>query len=170
MSAVGFQYKYLVICYGGKLWTIVVLVLTVSLMGCAKKEPLKEASQTAVTDEPASSDSGDPVDLKEKSAYSSELFESVKTAVNCSPDEAEELITEIEEIINCKVTSIEVYSIAELPENVRRIIEVSTPNEGERYLVSIAKDHKVLKAVLKQSNVVIYDVENGIDMRTDDIK
>ena len=68
----------------------------------------------------------------------------------------EKLLAEIEEISNSKITAVEVYSIAELPDNIMRILQCEAKNE-ETYIVSVSKDNTVMKVVHMQGNVMVYD-------------
>lgn len=125
-----------------KKMTVIIILLTVLLFaGCGKKPQAEQSATAATTAEDFLS--GDPV-------------KAVAACIPCSEQDAEKLLAEIEEISNNKITAVEVYSIAELPDNIMRILQCEAKNE-ETYIVSVSKDNTVMKVVHMQGNVMVYD-------------
>ena len=127
--------------------TVIIILLTVSLFaGCGKKP---QAEQSATADD---SLSGDPAKV---STYADDVVKAVAACIPCSEQDAEKLLAEIEEISKSKITAVEVYSIAELPDNIMRILQCEAKNE-ETYIVSVSKDNTVMKVVHMQGNIMFY--------------
>ena len=125
-----------------KKMTVIIILLTVLLFaGCGKK-PQAEQSATAAT--------------TAEDFLSGDQVKAVAACIPCSEQDAEKLLAEIEEISNNKITAVEVYSIAELPDNIMRILQCEAKNE-ETYIVSVSKDNTVMKVVHMQGNVMVYD-------------
>ena len=131
--------------------TVIMILLTVSLFaGCGKKPQAEHSATAATTTE--DSLSGDPTKV---STYADDVVKAVAACIPCSEQNARKVLAEIEEISNSKITAVEVYSIAELPDNIMRILQCEA-NE-ETYIVSVSKDNTVMKVVHMQGNVMVYD-------------
>lgn len=138
--------------------TVIIILLTVSLFaGCGKNPQAEQPATAATTAE--DSLSGDPAKV---STYADDVVKAVAACIPCSEQDAEKILAEIEEISNSKITAVEVYSIAELPDNIMRILQCEAKNE-ETYIVSISEDNTIMKVVHMQGNVVFYDYDDKYD-------
>lgn len=149
--------------------TVIMILLTVSLFaGCGKKPQAEQpvAAATTAAETAGDSLSGDPAKVP---TFADDVVKAVAACIPCSEQDAEKLLAEIEEISNSKITAVEVYSIAELPANIMRILQCETKNE-ETYIVGVSKDNTVMKVVHMQGNVVIYDYDEKIDKRKETVK